>query len=367
MRFGKLMKDAYILAFIVLVVILALTACSKSPALGEVSTSSSTMPLSHSTAQIYLYGEQHGVEKILDKEFELWYEHYHNENMKHLFVELPYYTAEFLNMWMQSDNDDILDEIFDDWKGTASHNPYSKAFYQKIKRECPQTVFHGTDVGHQYSNTGERFMNQLQESKLEDSEQYQFAQKVIEQGKYYYENSDEAYRENMMSENFIYEFDKLSGESIMGIYGSAHTGLNSLNATNTVPSMANQLMKHYGDAIRSEDLSSLAKDIDPYRVDTIEVGGKDYKASYFGKQDMTGFKDFASREFWRLENAYDDFKDRPKTGDLLPYDNYPMLIEKEQVFIMDITKTDGSVIRTYYRSDGYVWRGNPSTEEFATE
>jgi len=73
--------------------------------------------------QIYLYGEQHGAEKIMDRAFELWFEYYHNEDMRHLFVELPYYTAAFLNIWLQSDNDDILDEIYKDWVGTNSHTP----------------------------------------------------------------------------------------------------------------------------------------------------------------------------------------------------------------------------------------------------
>ena len=41
-----------------------------------------------------------------------------------------------------------------------------------------------------------------------------------------------------------------------------------------------------------------------------------------------------------------------------------MLIETGQVFVIDYTKTDGSVERKYYRSDGYVWNGLPSTEQF---
>jgi len=55
----------------------------------------------------------------MDKEFELWHEYYNNKNMRHLFVELPYYTAEFLNIWMKSDSDEILDELYNDWIGTA--------------------------------------------------------------------------------------------------------------------------------------------------------------------------------------------------------------------------------------------------------
>jgi hypothetical protein len=341
----------------------ALTACSGRPSSSGVTASSSK-----SSRQIYLYGEQHGVDKILDKELALWREYYQGKNMRHLFVELPYYTAAFLNIWMQSDSDDILEAIYNDWDGTASHTPSIKAFYKKIKSECPETIFHGTDVGHQYHTTGERFLKYLKNNSLESSEQYLLTQEAIEQGKYYYGRSDDAYRENKMAENFIREFDKLNGENVMGIYGGAHTGLDAMDYnTRSVPCMANQLKKRYGDAVFSEDLAWLAKDIKPYRTDMITVNKKEYEASYFGKQDLTGFKDFKYREFWRLENAYDDFKGKPKTGDVLPYDNYPMLIETGQVFVIDYAKTDGSTVRTYYRSDGYVWEGMPSTEEFKAE
>lgn len=65
-----------------------------------------------------------------------------------------------------------------------------------------------------------------------------------------------------------------------------------------------------------------------------------------------------------LEHAYDDFKDHPKTGDVLPYNNYPMKIEEGQVFLVELTKKDGAVIRGYYRSDGNRWEGLLTTEEF---
>jgi len=82
---------------------------------------------------------------------------------------------------------------------------------------------------------------------------------------------------------------------------------------------------------------------------------------------LNGLKGYVFREFWRLENSYEDFKDNNKTGDVLPYDNYPMMIEEGQVFVIDYTKTDGPVSRMYYRSDGYVWNGLESTEEFVIE
>lgn len=361
----------------ILVTVLLLTACSQERK-GEESVSLSGIPkqetdskreevLPSESGQIYLYGEQHGVKTILEKEFELWYNYYSKETMRHLFVELPYYTAEFLNLWMQSDSDEILETVYQEWEGTALYHPDVKAFYQKIKQECPQTIFHGTDVGHQYATTGKRFLEQLEQNGEKTSEQYQLAQKNIEQGKHYYKNLDDVYRENTMVENFIYQFDLLDGETIMGIYGSAHTGLNSKDTTGTIGCMANQLKEIYKDMIDSEDLTQLAKVTVPQRVDTIELNGKEYEASYFGKQDLTGFKDFVSREFWRLEEAYNDFKTQTKTGDVLPYDNYPMQIEPGEVFVIDYLKTDGTVLRNYYRSDGYVWEGKPATEGFLPE
>jgi hypothetical protein len=320
--------------------------------------------------QIYLYGEQHGERKIMDKEFELWHGYYNDGNMRHLFVELPYYTADFLNIWMQSGSDDILDELYNDLVGTDLYVPYTKDFYKMIKRECPKTIFHGTDVGHQYNTTGERYLKYLETNNLKDSGQYLLTKEAIEQGKYYYGNNgnDRVYRENKMAENFIREFDKLNDESIMGIYGGAHTGLDAMDSTGSVPCMANQLKNRYGKSVHSENLHWVMKDIEPSKTDTIAVAGKEYKAAYFGTQDLTSFNlNYTSRKFWRLENAYDDFKDKSKLNDVLPYNNYPMLIETGQVFVIDYTKKDGSVERMYYISNGNKWNNLPVTDKIKAE
>lgn len=316
---------------------------------------------------IYLYGEEHASEVILEEEFELWNTYYHDNGMRDLFIELPYYSAEFLNLWMKSENDDILEQLYRDWEGTAIHSQVVLDFYKQIKSECPETVFHGTDVGHQYQSTGERYLAYLQETgQSSSSEQYQLAQEAIEQGQHYYQYSDDVYRENTMTENFIREFDRLNGVDVMGIYGAAHIGIDALDyTTNTIPCMANQLHERYGDAVHAEDLTLVH---DAYTVDTVQIGEKEYSASYFGKTDLSAIlPDYQYREFWRLENAYDDFKDCPTTGNVLPYDNYPMEIDVGQIFMIKYTKADGSVITEYHRSDGHAWRGELATEEFSIE
>lgn len=252
------------------------------------------------SGQIYLYGEEHASEAILEEEFELWNTYYHDNGMRDLFVELPYYSAEFLNLWMKSDTDDILEQLYQDWEGTAIHSQVVLDFYKQIKSECPETVFHGTDVGHQYQSTGERYLAYLQETgQSSSSEQYQLAQEAIEQGQHYYQYSDDVYRENTMTENFIREFDRLNGVDVMGIYGAAHIGIDALDyTTNTIPCMANQLHERYGDAVHAEDLTLVR---DAYTVDTVQIGEKEYSAFYFGKTELSAIlPDYQCREFWRL-------------------------------------------------------------------
>lgn len=360
------------LNFLLLALIVVLAACDSSSVSRTANKSGQpikdTTVMTQASSHIYLYGEIHAEAKIMDKEFELWSDYYQNEGMRHLFVEHPYYTAEYLNLWMQADNDDILEAIYKDWEGTAAHTPHTKTFFKKIKKECPETIFHGTDVGHQYDSTGIRFLSYLEANDLTESEQYTLTTEAIQQGRVYYSKEDDVYRENKMTENFIREFEKLDGESIMGIYGVAHTGLDGMDYhTQSVPSMANQLQEHYGDNLSSEDLSWVFRDIEPLRVDYITLRGKKYEAAYFGKQDLTGFKDYAYREFWRLEGAYEDLKDLTLTENVLPYNNYPMLIETGQAFEIRYTKVDDTIEIEHHLSTGKVWEGMDSTQQIIVE
>ena len=101
------------------------------------------------------------------------------------------------------------------------------------------------------------------------------------------------------------------------------------------------------------------------RTDIIIVNGKEYEASYFGEVDMSAWSyDYTKREFWRLEDVYVDFKDLPETGQVLPYNNYPINVEIGQVFVIDYqVKMDGSIERKFYIADGTVWQDMPSTRE----
>lgn len=312
---------------------------------------------------ITLYGEnEHGNESVMMQEADLWQQAYHEQGLRHLFVELPYYTAEYLNLWMQSEDDLILDQVYEDWQGTASYTQAVKTFYRRIKAECPETVFHGTDVGHQYRTTGQRFLDMLKANGQEGSEAYRLAQEAVKQGMRYYASNDSVYRENAMVQNFRAAFDRLEGERVVGIYGAAHTGLNALNFDGSVPCMASQLRALYGE-ITSKTIKAK---VEPIRSEMIKLGGKTYTAQYFGAQKLKGILEgYDYREFWRLENAYEDLKALTKTGDVLPENNYPMPVENGQVFVIDYHMLDGTVNRMYYRCDGNLFQdGLLTTEQF---
>ena len=79
-----------------------------------------------------LYGEAHGAKVYYDLELEQWKKNY-DEGCRSLFVELPYYSAEFLNLWMKEDSDAILDDFFADISGTLSANQDYYDFLQEIR------------------------------------------------------------------------------------------------------------------------------------------------------------------------------------------------------------------------------------------
>jgi hypothetical protein len=337
-----------------------LTACGN----GSVETVNPETPAPIPQGNINLYGEWHGIEQIKRRQLELWHDYYHNEGMRHLFLEVPYFTAEFKNIWMREDNDDLMDMLLEDSKGTADDTPFRRVFFQTIKNEFPETVFHGTDVGHQHDTTGLRLLRYLAELGETDSERYRLTQESIEQGMTWNQTGNLEYRVSRMTENFIREFNSLEEQSIMAIHGALHTQLGAAETRGqTVVTMAQRLRDVYGDLLHIEDLTWLAAV--PLRTDIITVNGTEYTASYFGVQDISWADGFDSREFWRLEDAYDDFRDAPKTGMYLPFDNYLMPVAVGQVFYVEYLLTDGSVIKRYFRSDGnHVGDARPITEEF---
>ena len=213
---------------------------------------------------IRLYGEYHGVKSYYDTEYDLW-ERYYERGCRSLFIELPYYTAEFLNIWMKEEDNSIIDQVFIELRGSAACNEDYYNFLRDIKVNCPETVFYGIDVGHQNATTGQRYLEYLEENGLADSPEYAKAVRCIKQGEEFYTGASvyeglSLIREDYMVENFIKAYDMTDGR-VMGIFGSDHT-----KATKPY-FLYCKLREHFGDDISTVRISSVIYgENKPYRL-----------------------------------------------------------------------------------------------------
>ena len=133
-----------------------------------------------------------------------------------------------------------------------------------------------------------------------------------------------------MVENFRRSYQELEAvrrTDIMGIYGSTH--IVESEYRNSDFRMAKQLSENYGEHLHTKDLTQ-----EPERIDALEVNGKTYTASYFGEQDISMVKGYKIRKFWRLEDAYEDFKELPTPREILPADNYPDVGRLDRVEVL---------------------------------
>jgi len=208
--------------------------------------------------QIYLLGELHCQIPIMKRQLELWHDFYHKKNLRYLFLEHCASVAEFLNIWMHADNDDLLELLYE--TALAENFPYIKEYFREIKRHCPETIFRG--VTPSYPPIGEELLKYLEKNNQKNSAKYAQTQNDIEKGKRLYASYGgqwcDAYREKIIVENFISEFEKLDGESVVGIFGVMHTVLDQIIYFGDEPGLSHQLKLRYGKAVHAEDLSVLA-------------------------------------------------------------------------------------------------------------
>lgn len=307
---------------------------------------------------IHLVGETHAEPAIIQKELEMWQTHYSQESYRHLFFELAYTQALLLNEWMKSDSDELLDKMFEDIQGTLFDTPEEKEFFKAIKATCPETIFHGTDVGHQFQSTGVWYLEHMKEQGLADSQEYRLCEESNSQGKEYYETNSNDVRENFMVENFIREYDSLAeGTKIMGVYGSAHIPFSKKAYGGKVDCMGKQLNDYYRKrfgrpVIFSDDISSIKTEREPTRIETVEIAGKSYSAAYFGVSKISGVRDYVKREFYRIESDKEDFAKCRRVSDYLPYSNFPTAVHLGDVYMVRYIREDNSFDTFFYRADG---------------
>ncbi|MCL2620854.1 MAG: hypothetical protein FWD97_07985 [Defluviitaleaceae bacterium] len=356
----KIAFQKLILAFVLVMAGVVATACNRN---GD---GYSEDEMSPSTGRIFMYGVIHGNATSLERQLELWGEHYHNDGMRHLFIETSYATAQLLNLWMTTDdgNDVILNQLFDDWHGTVFHNHAVLDFYRAVKREFPETVFHGSDVGQQDATTSQRFLQHLTDSGQQGSAEYGLTRENIAQFQRFEDEGSHSVRAYYKPLNFIRQFDALRDQDVMAIHGWVHVELGDFLTYWGLPTMTQVLYDRYGDNLYIVDLRDYALQREPLWVETMDIVGFELEAGFYGMDD-TAFNDIVMREFWRLEEgAYELFADAVVTGNVLNFDEFPMTVRIGQVVVLDVHFYDGHVSRHYYRSSGAYWNGRPAMQEF---
>lgn len=253
----RILKHGFIFA-----ILIAISACQNNNAETE------------NPAKIYLYGEEHGTEADTDKEFSLWKDYYDKEGMRNLFLEVPNYVAGYLNLWMVEDDDQILEILRDQYKFSQGNKlkHYGKLF-RLIKTQCPETVFYGTDISSGFNDTlGKSYLRLLDKDR--DKTEIERVKTVIDQGEkmnaYIAESKGKdseklfikamEYREEVLVENFIYEFENLEDKRIMGIYGAYHVEIPEKIYMGEAEIMGDQLKRHYGDIVSTNILSQIEID-----------------------------------------------------------------------------------------------------------
>ena len=319
----------------------------------------SDVPEKARNGKILLYGEFHGNQLHYERELALWSECY-GEGMLDLILETPCYTAEYLNRWLRAESDEILDRLFLDYQGTLWDTPSHRAFFQAIKETCPETVFHGVDVGMN-TDRGWRYIHLLEAEGLRDDPSYTRARECLAQGRTYSSKTvsyaGAQYRDDCLAENFAAVFDNLNGRDVMGIFGCFHiNGDDSARPSPEYATMLDQLLRRYPEAIEIKTF--------PPVMETLTAAGREYSAEYGGMTASyrTGY---APRRFWKLADAYEDFKNCPLTGEY--FLSLPFPEEIGQVYVIERQLEDGTVSVRYYRSDGSWMEGYWMAEEFLPE
>lgn len=330
---------------------------------------------------IYLYGEHHWEPYCMEQELEAWRKLYEN-GARHLFIEYSPAWAGIYSLNISGD-EETLDLIYS-YMNAESIEYYGESadevseegrrqlllehvFLQAIKEHCPETIFHGIDVEHDYDDFGPLYLEYLESIGQQDSEEYARELLACEQGRIchrdtrdIYEDDDNAYRENCMVENFIRDLEKLETQDMMGVFGGAHVELGAMNWTPsgdgaTVYNMATQLQQRYGDRVVSTILATKNNTAGerPDPIGPITVNGKTYETAYVADHDYSAWAmPYKNVVYWRLKDSKEDFADSPAAGELDPF----LLCCDSDIFIYysvymaECTMWDGSVEHIYFIS-----------------
>ena len=295
--------------------------------------------------QVLLCGEAHDEAQCKEQELALWRACYAAGD-RDLFLELGAATTELLNRWMTTGEESFWDLVYRNWEGTLSQTELTEDFYRQLRADCPETVFHGIDLEHQYRTTGRFCLALLEKEGRQGTDTYRKVLRSVEQGERFYQgwdgdlfSRDNAYRENVLAENFRSEYESLGRRRVMGIFGAAHTDPYGLDYyTASVPSMGAQLRERYGGDILCRDLRGENL---PEKT-TLSVAGTEFEAIYYGETPLRNMGLIRSCQVWRLVDAYETFSQWEASGDNRPGNTYPMSVRPGEAYAIHYHCWDGT-------------------------
>jgi len=325
-------------------------------------------PPPQSTGLIFLYGEEHlrDHEEMLARQLERWGYYYNTHGMRHLFLEKPFYTGEFLNQWLYADNEAEADTMMLALVDEGAVSPFhAEHFFGVIRRDFPDTVFHGVNIGGMWNvATGQRFLAYLISSGQSNTARYELTRQNIAQAEMYSRTWDDGLPPiswiRDKADNFVRAFDALGGESVMGIFNTQHTEFGNHTQLRMYASatLATRLQRRYGDAVSSVNLQEILQQEEWYRIAeeliesrTITLNDIDYEATLLSDADLSGEDLFIVRSlFFRLENAYENLRHSLDTGGRMAFVNFPVEVEHEQIYVMAQITEDGFAWMRYFRT-----------------
>lgn len=172
--------------------------------------------------EITIYGEIHAEKQIYDREIDIIDEFY-KKGGRTLFLEAGYCMGKMMNLWMESESDEIFEFLFELYEGTPFGNKEYFDYYKSIKEKFPELRFIGTDIEHGYGNKDkikvfEDYFFENIYPALDDNEKM-LADKSIAQGKECYTCPTPyetlSMREIMMGTNMIDAIQR-TNEDIIG-------------------------------------------------------------------------------------------------------------------------------------------------------
>lgn len=221
---------------------------------------------------VYLIGEQHAIAKNYD--IQLYFIKYfnQNQNVRYIISEDGFCDTMLLNRYLETGDDSIIQNIVEGTKGSFAYSKNYYSFYEKVyeyNKSLPadqKLVFIGIDVQHN-AQVGIDYLLTLNDQQkiapasvrsaleaLESRDEARVAEAVkllaenegafreyygdqfnafyfglrsVGQGIKFYEEHDYAVREGFIHENFRDHYETYGMKKCFGMFGGAHTLLNS--------------------------------------------------------------------------------------------------------------------------------------------